>query len=71
MEMVQTKNLHRKEDDEKNRPEAPPHTGEIFLLVFAGEAGDLPLEAHQALVAEILGEKGDVSLKKDSMGPLL
>ena len=51
--------------------EAPPHTGGICLLGSAGEAGDLPLEAHQALIAEILGEKGDVSLEKDFVGPLL
>ena len=48
-----------------------PHTGGIFLLDSAGEKKDLPLEAHQALAAEILGENRDVSLKKDSIGPLL
>ena len=49
----------------------PPHTGGICLLGSVGEAEYLRLEAHQALVAEILGEKWDVSLKKYSMGPLL
>ena len=51
--------------------DVPPHTGGIYLLGSAGEAKDLPLEEHQYLVAEILGKKGDVSLKKDSMGPHL
>ena len=49
-EMVQAKNLHMKEDNEKKRPEAPPHTAGICLLGFSGEAGELPLEAHQDLV---------------------
>ena len=42
-----------------------------MLLGFGGEKKDLPLEIHQALIAEILGEGKDVSLKKDSIGPLL
>ena len=42
----------------------PPHTGGICLLGSAGEAEDLPLEAHQDLVVEILSAKGDASLKK-------
>ena len=36
----------------------PPHKGGICLLGSAGEAEDLPLEAHQAFVAEISGKKG-------------
>ena len=32
---------------------APPHTGGMCLLGSTGEAGDLPLEVHQALVTEI------------------
>ena len=48
-----------------------PHTGGICLLGSAGEKKNLPPGAHEALVAEILGEKGDVSLKNDFMGPLL
>ena len=48
-----------------------PHIGGICLLGSVGEVEDLPLNAHQALVAEISGEKGDVSLKKDSVGPIL
>ena len=48
-----------------------PHIGEICLLDFSREKKDLPLEIHQTLIAEILGEGRDVSLKKDSMGPLL
>ena len=49
----------------------PPHTGEICLLGSTGEAEDIPLEAHQALIAEISSEKGDVSLKKYYVVPLL
>ena len=51
--------------------EAPPHIGGIFLLDSAGGARVLPLEEHQALVEEISGKKGDVSLKKYSVVPLL
>ena len=49
----------------------PPHTGGICLLCSVGETEDLPPEAHEALVAEILSEKRDVSLKKYSKVPLL
>ena len=51
-----------------------PHKGGICLLSSVEEKEDLPPEAHEeseALVAEILSEKRDVSLKKDSVGPLL
>ena len=47
------------------------HIGGICILGSTGEKEDLPLETHQALVAEILGEGRYVSLKKYSMGPLL
>ena len=50
---------------------APPHIGGMFLLGSTGEAGDLPLEAHQALITEILSGKRDVPLKKYYVGPLL
>ena len=43
----------------------------MCLLSSTGEAGDLPLEAHQALVTEILSGKRDVPLKKDFVGPLV
>ena len=49
----------------------PPHIGAIFLLSSAREAEDLPLEAHQALIAEILSAKSDASLKKDFVDYLL
>ena len=49
----------------------PPHIGGICLLGSIGEAEDLPLEAHQALIAKILGKKGNVSLNKYYVGPLL
>ena len=49
----------------------PPHTRGICLLDSTGEAGDLPLEAHQALITEILSRKQDVPLKKYYVGPLL
>ena len=48
---------------------APPHIGGICLRSSTGEVGDLPLEAHQALVIEISSEKWDVPLKRDSVGP--
>ena len=69
--MVQTRNLYRKEDDEKKRPEAPPHIGGICLLGSVGEAEDLPLEVHQALVVEISSAKWDALLKKDFSDHLL
>ena len=49
----------------------PPHIGGICLLGSTAKAEDLPLEAHQALIAEILSAKGDSSLKKDYMDHLL
>ena len=49
----------------------PPHTWGICLPGSAGEAEDLPLEPHQALVVEISSAKGDASLKKDCVDHLL
>ena len=51
--------------------EAPRHARGICLFGSIGEAGDPPLEAHQALVTEISSRKRDVPLKKDSVGPFL
>ena len=51
-----------------------PHKGGICLLGFIEEKEDVHAEAHEeseALVAEILSERMDVSLEKDSVGPLL
>ena len=49
----------------------PPHTEGVCLLSSTGEAEDLPLEAHQTLVTEILGGERDIPLERDSMGPHL
>ena len=51
--------------------EVSHHTRGIFLLGSTEEAGDLPLEAHLALVTEISSEKWDVPLKKVYVGPLV
>ena len=51
-----------------------PHKGGICLLGYIEEKENVHAEAHEeseALVAEILSERMDVSLEKDSMGPLL
>ena len=51
-----------------------PHKGGICLLSSVEEKEDLPPEAHEegeALVAEILSKRMDVSLENDSMGPFL
>ena len=47
----------------------PPHIEGVCLLGSTGEAEDLPLEAHQALVTKISGGERDIPLKRDSMGP--
>ena len=49
----------------------PSHTRGICLLSSTGEEGDLPLEAHQALVTKISSGKQDVPLKRDYVGPFL
>ena len=51
-----------------------PHKGGICLLGSIEEKEDIHDEAHEegeALVAEILSERIDVSLENDSMGPFL
>ena len=49
----------------------PPHMEGVCLLNSTGEAEDLPLEVHQALVTEISSGERDVPLEKYSMGPPL
>ena len=63
--------MYIKEDDEKKKPEAPPHTGGICLLGSNGEVEDLPLEAHQTFTTEISDEERDIPLEKDFEGPHL
>ena len=48
-----------------------PHMEGVCLLGSIGEAEDLPLEAHQALVIEISGGEMDALLEKDYVGPHL
>ena len=49
----------------------PPDIEEVCLLGSTGEAKDLPLKAHQALVTEISGGERDIPLERDSVGPRL
>ena len=48
-----------------------PHMEGVYLLGSTQEAKDLTLEAHQALVTEILGGERDIPLEKESMAPCL
>ena len=51
-----------------------PHKGGICLLGSVEEKEDVHAEAHEegeALVAEILSKRMDVSLENNSMGPFL
>ena len=51
-----------------------PHKGGICLLGSVKEKEDVHAEAHEeskALVSDILSERMDVSLEKDSMSPIL
>ena len=51
-----------------------PHKGGICLLRSIEEKEDLPPKSHEeseALVAEILSERMDVSLENDYVGPFL
>ena len=49
----------------------PPHIEGVCLLGSTGEAEDLPLKAHQALVTKISSRESDIPLEKDSVGPHL
>ena len=81
MEVVQARDLYKNEDGCSSLqinaffdtlPSGTlPHTEGVCLLDSTGEAEDLPLEAHQALVTEISRGERDIPLERDSVGPRL
>ena len=81
MEVTQARSLYRNEDGcsslqintffDTPPSRTPPHIEGVCLLGSTGEAEDLPLEAHQALVIEISSGERDIVFERDSVGPRL